>query len=113
MKQDLVGRWRIVEMELWAPEDLDLVEPAFIAIDAGGLGLIGFIAISGTVDCRFNRVDAVDVVEFSWEGHDEGDQVSGRGRASLSDDGALRGRIFFHQGDDSSFVARRADTDAG
>jgi hypothetical protein len=28
---NLVGRWRIAEMELWVQEDVDLVGPGFIA----------------------------------------------------------------------------------
>jgi len=112
MKQAVVGRWRISGMELWDQAALDLVEPAFIKIDPSGTGLLAFIAVSGTVDCRFERVDGVDVVEFSWEGDDEGTAVSGRGRASLSDDGEMQGRIFFHLGDDSWFVARRVGVGA-
>jgi len=113
MERSLVGRWRITGMELWDQEALDLVEPAFIRIDPSGTGLLGFIAVLGTVDCRLERVDGVDVVEFSWEGDDEGSAVSGRGRASLSDDGEMQGRIYFHFGDDSWFVARRVDVGAG
>jgi hypothetical protein len=39
------------------------------------------------------------------EGNDEGDQVSGRGWATLADDGTLEGHLFIHQGDDSGFRA--------
>ena len=49
--------------------------------------------------------DAIDRVEFTWEGVDEGDQVNGRGGASLVDDETIEGRVFFHLGDDSSFRA--------
>ena len=92
-------------MELWDHEALDLVEPAFLSIAADGTGLIGFIAVSGTVDFRSDEQSGVD---FSWEGDDEGHPVSGRGHARLNDEGELVGRIFFHLGDDSSFVARRS-----
>ena len=44
------GRWRIVEMELWAPEDLDLVVPAHITLERDGLGRLEFIAIAADVD---------------------------------------------------------------
>ena len=47
-------------------------------------------------------------LEFSWEGFDEGDSVSGRGWAILEGD-KLNGRIYFHMGDDSSFVAVRSE----
>ncbi|MEV6632192.1 hypothetical protein AB0M54_15715 [Actinoplanes sp. NPDC051470] len=46
-------------------------------------------------------------VEFSWEGVDEGDEVSGRGWAALTETGEVEGRIFFHNGDDSGFRAVR------
>jgi hypothetical protein len=36
-------------------------------------------------------------LEFSWEGFDEGDSVSGRGWAVLNGD-KLTGRIYFHIG---------------
>ncbi|MEV6322457.1 hypothetical protein AB0M45_14875 [Nocardia sp. NPDC051787] len=40
-------------------------------------------------------------------GLDEGDKVSGRGWAVLIDDQTIRGHLFFHLGDDSSFRAER------
>lgn len=105
MDAALVGRWRLAEMELWDQQALDLVQPAFLSIEEDGTGLIGFIAISGTIDCHFDGENGCD---FSWEGADEGSPVSGRGHARLTDNGDLVGRIFFHLGDHSSFVACRA-----
>jgi hypothetical protein len=57
------------------------------------------------VDCREVERDGRPGVEFSWEGNDECDPASGRGWAVLEKDGSLRGRIFFHLGDDSGFAA--------
>ena len=96
-------------MELWDQEAIDLVGPGFIEIGADGAGQLSFIAVVGRIDCRFHIDDGVEAVEFSWEGDDEGTQVSGRGSASLSADGKLEGRVFFHLGDDSWFSTRRAD----
>ena len=62
------------------------------------------IAVEGWIDCRFEN----DRVEFSWVGDDDDDQTNGRGWAEIGKDGKLRGRPYFHQGDDSSFVAQRA-----
>jgi hypothetical protein len=59
------------------------------------------------MDCRDAPRDGRSGVEFSWDGNDESDSVTGRGWAVLDDDGALRGRIYFHHGDDSSFRAAR------
>jgi hypothetical protein len=46
------------------------------------------------------------------EGNDEGDAVSGRGWAQLEADGSLRGHTYFHNGDDSGFLATRQAADS-
>ena len=51
--------------------------------------------------------------EFSWQGFDEGDDVSGRGWAVLNPDGTLEGHIYFHLGDDSAFQAERFNLNTG
>lgn len=101
-----IGRWRIIEMELWEPDDIDLLGPAQIALERGGRGRMNFIAVDLRLDHRPARRDERDGVEFTFDGSDEGDRVSGRGWAVI-DGQNLRGRIFFHQGDSSGFVARR------
>jgi hypothetical protein len=62
--------------------------------------------VEGSTDWREVQRDGLPGAEFSWEGSDEGDQASGRGWGVIEEDGSLRGRIFFHLGDDSSFTAR-------
>lgn len=106
---DFAGRWRIVSMELWDTDAIDLVEPGSIEFDRDGTGRFGFIAVNGWMDCRETTRDGRPCVEFTWEGSDEGDQVTGRGWAALAEDGTLDGRIFFHLGDDSGFHAVRAE----
>ena len=71
-----------------------------------GTGQFGFIAVRGWLDCRPVERDGRVGVEFTWDGLDEGDRVSGRGSASVVDDGTIEGHVFFHLGDDSSFRAR-------
>lgn len=102
----LIGRWRIIEMELWEPDALDLLGPAQITLERGGRGRMNFIAVDLLLDYQRARRDNRDGVEFTFDGSDEGDRVSGRGWAVL-DGQQVRGRIYFHQGDDSGFVARR------
>ena len=104
----LTGRWRIVEMDTWDREDIDLMGPGFIEFGQDGTGQFGFIAVRGWMDCRQGERDGRGCVEFTWEGEDEGDQVSGRGWAGLTEDGSLGGHLFFHLGDDSGFRAVRA-----
>ncbi len=65
--EGLMGRWRIVETELWDREDLDLVAPAFIEFLQDRTGSFGLIAVSGRIDWRSEGIGR-SVVEFSWEG---------------------------------------------
>ena len=51
------GGWRIVEMELWAQEDVDLVVPAFLKLGGDGIGSFAFIAVAGQIDCRERIAD--------------------------------------------------------
>ncbi|MDH4066058.1 MAG: hypothetical protein OEW19_16785 [Acidobacteriota bacterium] len=93
-------------MELWEPEDLDLLGPAQFALERGGRGRMNFIAVDLVLDHQPAERDDRDGVEFTFSGSDEGDRVSGRGWAVL-DGRKLCGRMYFQQGDDSGFVARR------
>jgi hypothetical protein len=104
---DLAGRWLIVETDLWDRETIDLVGPGFIEFGKGGTGSFGFIAVQGWMDCRKAEIEGRPGVEITWEGTDEGDQVSGRGWASVHADGSLFGHIYFHLGDDSGFRAKQ------
>jgi hypothetical protein len=101
----LTGRWRIVAMSNWDRDAIDLVEPGFIEFTRDGTGQFGFVAVNGWLDCHPVGRDGKPGVEFTWEGADEGDQVSGRGWAVLLDDQTIEGHLFLHLGDDSTFRA--------
>jgi hypothetical protein len=103
----IAGRWRITEMDYWDQEAIDLVQPGFIEFGENGLGGLGFIVVTGALDYRDAARDGRPGVEFSWQGSDEGDEVSGRGWAALNADGTLEGHVYFHLGDDSAFRAKR------
>ena len=105
--EPLRGPWRIVEMELWDQDFLDLVTPAHITFEEEGHGAFAFGYVQGWTDCRFGTENGLPLVEFSWEGSDEMDPVNGRGWAVLTKDNQLEGRLFFHAGDDSDFCAHR------
>ena len=102
-KHSLIGKWRIIEMELWDKNFLDMMEPAYIAFDGKAGGEFAFGCVTGGLHCR----KAPDGVEFTWEGNNEMDEASGDGWAELQKDGSLTGEIRFHNGDDSTFKARR------
>ena len=96
-------------MEAWDKDAIDLMGAGYIELAKHG-GSMSFIAVEGTLDCRYAERDGRPCVEFSWTGSDDADAACGRGWARLEADGALVGRIFIHDGDDSSFRAKRLDT---
>lgn len=95
----LSGKWEIMEMELWAKEDIDLTEPGYISL-RGGSGQFHFICVDGYMDIRKNG----DRWDFTWEGSDECDPVSGSGYFSIAGN-IMNGKIVFHNGDESEFKA--------
>jgi hypothetical protein len=99
----LIGRWRIVESDLWDRDHLDLVEPAFIAIDGGGRGEIAFGALQAGLDLEYSQT----MVFFTWFGFDEMDEVSGSGSAELLEDGTLEIEFADHLGDEAVLKAER------
>jgi hypothetical protein len=104
MSNPYVGTWRIIEMEQWDQDFIDLVVPGYITFSEDHLGEFQFGAVHGDLDYRLASYQETERLEFSWEGEDEMDPVSGRGWAII-EDGQLQGRIYFHEGDDSGFVA--------
>ena len=109
IRKRLVGRWRIVETEVWAKKAHDLVVRAFLYFEEDDpTGALAMIAIRGSVHYYISEHEGKPLVEWTWQGLDEGrDELCGRGWATLDTDGKLRGRIYIHCGDESSFVAER------
>lgn len=93
-------------MELWDRDFIDLVAPGQIIVKGSGIGSIRFGAFQGGLDCRVEKIGENERLEFSFEGSDEGDQVSERGWAFVEKE-KMTGRIFFHLGDDSGFTAKK------
>jgi hypothetical protein len=80
----LIGRWRIVESDLWDRAHLDLSGPATLTITAQG-GEIAFGALEAGLEVEYAR----DSIGFHWAGCEEGDEVEGEGTAELLDDGTI------------------------
>jgi hypothetical protein len=104
----LVGRWRIVEADLWDRSYLDLVEPAMLVIDDDGHGEIAFGAMQAGLDLEYART----IVFFTRAGFDEMDEVSGSGSAELLDDGTLEIEFTYHLGNEAILKAERASFSA-
>ena len=105
MKASFVGRWRIVEMELWDQKFIDLDGPGHITFARNGRGEMHSGAVNLILDWRLNTGGSR--VGFTFEGFDEGDEVTGKGWAELAG-GKLKGRIVFHLGDESGIQAQKA-----
>jgi hypothetical protein len=111
-KSPFTGRWRIVSMSAWDEDFIDEEEEGFFEFDEKGGGEFHFGYAHGQLDCRLTTPDGEPAVEWTWDGNDEMDHAEGRGWAVLKGD-ELHGTIFFHEGDDSGFVANRVEGKRG
>jgi hypothetical protein len=99
----LVGRWRIVEADIWDRAYLNLSGPATITITDDGRGEIAFGALQASLDIEYSRSS----IGFTWQGFDEMDEVSGNGSAELLDDGSIEIEFAYHNGDEAILKAKR------
>ena len=102
-----LGKWRIVEMELWDQEFIDMETNGYFLFEEDNLGSFQFGLVQGRIDYRIETTGKIKRLEFSWEGQDEDNEALGRGWAIMNGDD-LEGRFYFHLGDDSSFKAKRS-----
>ncbi|MDA0654154.1 MAG: hypothetical protein O3C09_01990 [Proteobacteria bacterium] len=98
----MIGKWRIAEMPDYTDDFPDMMEPAYIFFDGNGGGEFAFGCVTGTID----GASDTDTVHFTWDGNNEMDDACGDGWAEVQPDGALKGEICFHGGDEASFIAR-------
>jgi len=98
------GWWRIIDTSAWVNDYLDDLGPALLSLTGSGDRL--------RMHCLLAHVKAMAVetgVSFIWMGAWECDQLSGTGSVKLDKDGRLRGRIRIEDGDESTFLAERAE----
>jgi hypothetical protein len=100
----LIGRWRIIKADLWDPDHLDLVEPAFLQIGDDGWAEFAFGAATAGGQIEYTQT----TVFFRWNGFDEGSEISGDASAELGDDGTIEIELSFDNGDEANLIARRA-----
>ena len=102
--EKLRGWWRIIETSQWVDDGLDDLGPALISLTGYG-DRLRMHCLLAHVNVRTTKTG----VSFSWQGAWEYDQMSGTGNARLGKDGRLRGKIRIKDGDDSTFIAKRAE----
>ncbi len=98
----VIGKWRIVEADLWDRDHLNLVAPAHVMFHGDGHGEIAFGALNAGLDCEYSP----GIIFFTWEGFDEMEKVRGDGSAELNDDGTLNIEFRYHLGDEAELKAR-------
>jgi hypothetical protein len=103
------GVWHIVEMDMWDEDYCNMEGQAFIQVSSNGIGNFQFGLVSGGIDGEVVKTGNVERFEFTWEGQDECDPALGSGWLKFSGVNKLKGRIKFHLGDSSEFVAVRAE----
>ena len=99
----LIGRWPIVEADVWDRAHLDLCGPASLVVRASGSGGIAFGALQASLDIDYGP----DEISFTWAGFDEMDEVSGAGSPELQDDGTITIEVKYHVGDEAILKAVR------
>lgn len=99
----LIGRWRIIEADLWDRGYLNLGGPATITIGPDNNGEIAFGALQAGLDLSYSP----SIVHFTWGGFDEMDEVTGDGHAKLLDDGSIEITFAHHNGDEAILKAIR------
>ncbi|MBI4557859.1 MAG: hypothetical protein HY706_09765 [Candidatus Hydrogenedentes bacterium] len=70
-------------MDGFDDEYLWLVTEPFIEIGPKGKGCFQFGVVEANMDVRVTERDSKPSIKFTWEGYDEGDEISGRGWAVL------------------------------
>ncbi|MER8602103.1 hypothetical protein NKH09_30535, partial [Mesorhizobium sp. M1339] len=94
----LIGRWRIIEADLW-----DRGYPAMITIGGDNNGEIAFGALQAGLDLSCSP----SIVDFTWGGWVEIDEVTGDGHAELLDDSSIEITFAYHNGDQGILKAKR------
>ena len=116
-----VGLWHITSMEVCDNDYVNMERQAFVEINSENLGSFQFGLVRGELDGYVERRDdepsdsrrdlkqpASDRFMFTWDGFDEGDEVSGSGWMRVTGANEAVGLIKLHLGDRSTFRARRA-----
>lgn len=105
--KSIAGKFRITHMDQWDQDFVDAEIPGFILFGLRGRGEFHFGYVSGGMDYEQSERNGKPAVEWTFDGNDEMDPISGRGWAILQADGTLTGKFFIHQGDNSGFTAKK------
>jgi len=102
-----LGKWRITWMEMWDADYYDMEVPAYLEVKKDRMGSFQFGLVQGEMDGLVVTRSAEPRFEFTWEGSDEGEQMSGSGWLETDREGSLQGEIRIHRGDSSRMTLRK------
>ena len=102
---EFVGKWRIIHMEVWSQDSVDLMVDGYFEFFTNGQGQFAFCAVEGNMDIVVNT--RIPELEFSWESTDDYDHVSGRGKIEFKTPFKGEGILWIHNGDSSTFSITR------
>ena len=108
---EFLGKWRIIEMEMWDEDYFNMEVEAYIKIEENGLGEFQFGLVHGFIDGKIVKYNDGNKFEFSWQGNDEMDEASGSGWIKFRSEvkNVIDGEFRFFKGEDSAFVAKRVE----
>jgi hypothetical protein len=101
------GSWRITWMAAWDQDFVNAEEQGYFDFTNRNSGEFHFGYVHGSMDCHLSVHEGKPCVEFSWEGNDEMDPVTGRGWAVI-DGNQIQGMLFFHGGGESAFRVKKS-----
>lgn len=108
-RMKFAGKWRILDMELWDEDYLDMEVEAFFTVNKNGTGSFQFGLVSGVLIGRVVKHGRTERLEFTWDGNDECDHAFGAGWLKMRSGDHVTGSITFHGGDTSGFNAQRTE----
>lgn len=102
------GKWNICEIDNENTDCYSLDEQAYIYIDSDNSGVLQFGLINGDLEGRIRINPNYKIYEFTLDGNEGFDDITGRGWLKLTDNNTVSGKIVIDDGDASDFVAKRA-----
>ena len=106
---DFVGNWQIYEIEKWNECSFNIGIQPYIEIDFNNQGEFQFGSVTGGLDGQIVVDAGKQRWEFTWEGSNELEPVSGSGWVRVKEPDLLEGELRIHQGSRSKFLAKRAE----
>lgn len=105
-----VGNWHIYEIEKWNEGSDNIGIQPYIEIDSNNQGEFQFGSVTGGLDGQVVfDAERKQRWEFTWEGSNELDPISGSGWVRIKGPDILEGELRIHQGSRSKFLAKRAE----